>query len=172
MPFMRQHRKGTLGSPGAQRRAVVLCSSRGFTELHAGSSWHQYRLGNDWWDSSSSGKDRGYCGSPVEHELAMLSCCTIERKKKKIMILGCVWEYSLQGVISMLVSAQLESCVRFGALLFKKTPATLKVERRAVKMTGDPEDVPQGKNLKVFAVPEEEQPAGERVGDSQFFKHR
>lgn len=52
--------------------------------------------------------------------------------------------------------------------------ATLEVERRAVKMTRDPEDVPQGKKNErfTFAVPKEEPSAGKRVGDRQFFKHR
>ena len=64
------------------------------------------------------------------------------KEKKKSTILGCIWQYSLQGVISVLVSAQLESCVQSEALLFKKVPATLEVEGRAVKMTREPEDMP------------------------------
>lgn len=141
---MRHHRKGAFGSPGTWRLSVVVCSSRGLPELYAGSSWHQYRVGNKWWDSSSSGEHGSYCGSPAEHQLAV----SIDRKKRKARVLGCIWKYSLQGAIYRLVSAQLESCVWFGALLFKETLATLEVERRAVKVTRDPEDMPQGKSLK------------------------
>jgi len=102
----------------------------------------------------------------------MLSCCVIEKEKEKHGV-GMHTGVQLQGVISMLVSTQLEPNVQFGALLCKKMLATVEVERKTVKMTRDPEDMPQGKNLKrLFASPKEEQCAGKHIGDRQFFKHR
>lgn len=70
------------------------------------------------------------------------------KETKQSTVLGCLWEYSIRGVITMLVSAQLEPGVRFEVLLFKKAPSTLEVERREVKMTRDPEDVPPGIKLE------------------------
>ena len=125
--------------------------------LHLGRNncMHQYRLGSDLLERSSAEKDLGVL---VNNRLAMSQQCAIVTKQAN-GTLGCIKSMAsrlremILPVYFALVRPQLEFCVQFWALQFKKVRGILeRVQWRATKIIRGLEHFPYEERLRPRTV--------------------